>query len=94
MQAGQKALHHPLRGHLDPAELGNVEWVEEIESGAAGRPRGGRHCGGPGHEGRNVLGFPAPGNVDRFGGDCPATVTRREKSRTRSFSSTPYLHVS
>jgi hypothetical protein len=53
VQSGQKAFHHTLGDHLDPAEPGDVEWVEEIESS------------GTDHGGRNVLGFPAPGNVDR-----------------------------
>ena len=64
VQPAEKSLHHTFGDHLDPAELRDVEWIEEIESAA-------------GHDGRNVSGFSVAGQRRSTGVGCPARVTIR-----------------
>ena len=33
MQPGQKPFDYPLGDHLQPTELGDLEWIEEVEAG-------------------------------------------------------------
>ena len=51
VESGEEALDHALGDHLDAAQPGNVQRVEEVETF------------GPGHEGRNVSGSRVTGNV-------------------------------
>ena len=51
VQPGEEALDHPLGGHFDPAQPGDLEGIQQVESCETG------------HEAGNVLGLSTRSNV-------------------------------